>query len=146
MEVEIGKMDETVLQKHKAWSRIDGHQSFRSGKGDRKTIRQRWKGTRQSEKTCTRLPWWVRSSESAFQRRGHWLDAWFGKTPPSARHLSPCATSAEPVSFSCWSSRAREPVLHGVTTMRSLRLESSLHSPKVEKACTQRWRSSAAKR
>ena len=113
MEVEIGKMDETVLQKHKAWSRIDGHQYFRSGKGDRKTIRQRWKGTRQSKKMCTRLPWWVSSSESAFQHWGHWFDAWSGKTPPSARHLSPCATAAEPVCCNCWSSRAREPVLHG---------------------------------
>ena len=54
--------------------------------------------------TAKGLPWWLRGKESACQCKRHGFDLWSGKIPHAQEHLSPCATTTEPV--------CQEPVGH----------------------------------
>ena len=84
------------------------------------------------------LPWWLSGWESACQFRGHRFDPWSRNIPHATEQLSPCAAATEAHAPRAYALQ-RE-----VTAMRSLStaMESSLHSPQLQKARVQQRRSS----
>ena len=78
------------------------------------------------------------------QCRGHRFNPWSEKIPQAAEQLSPCATTTEPVGCTAeaCTAGARAAQRKKATAMRSpgTVLESSPHSPQLEKAHTQQQR------
>ena len=90
------------------------------------------------------LPWWSSGQESACQHRGHGLSPWCRKgwIPHATQQLSLCATTTEPLRPRGRTLKQERPRQWKACAPQ---LESSPHSPQLEKAHMQQWRPSAAK-
>ena len=83
------------------------------------------------ESWIPRLLWWSSGYEFTCQSRGHVFDPWSRKIPRAAERLSPRGTTAETcVRRAHAQQQEKPPQWEGCTPL----LQSSLHSPQLEKA------------
>ena len=64
------------------------------------------------------LPWGLKGEESAYQCRRHRFNHWYRKIPHATKHLSPWATTTEPVLWSPWDTTT-EPMCRNYGSLSS---------------------------